>query len=449
MSYSQHATEPPAREAGTPVSHTAPLVLPGATRPFILVTSLFFLWGVPNSMNDVLIRQFMKSFAITRFQAGLVQSAFYLGYFLLALPAGLLMRRFGYKCGFLMGLSLFALGCFLFLPAANANTYGFFLVSLFVVASGLAFLETASNPFIALLGDAVTAERRLNLAQSFNPLGCITGVSLGTIFIFSGVELSPVQVAMKRAAGTYASYMHTETLRVVTPYLVLGSVALLWAVLIAFTKFPTLRKESPSQDAASGNWKELMHKPHFLWSVVAQFLQCGSQVCIWSYFIQYAREYAHTSDKFAGLLLTCILIIFTIGRFASTALMKKFSASGIMTVYGVTNALLLLVAMLLPGWTGVVAILLTSFFLSVMFPTIFALGLKDLGANTNIAGSFIVMAIVGGAVLTPMMGLLAERTQSTALALVIPLAGMLAVAGYARYMSGFESRRQRLKALEA
>jgi len=179
-------------EQGTESTAIAPtystaLLPPGVMRCFVLVTGLFFLWGIPNAMNDVLIRQFMKSFAISRFQAGLVQSAFYLGYFLFALPAGLLMKRHGYKAGLLTGLSLFATGCFLFYPAANLGKYGFFLAALFVVASGLAFLETASNPFVAQLGPTATSEQRLNLAQAFNPVGYFSGVLVGTIFIFSGV----------------------------------------------------------------------------------------------------------------------------------------------------------------------------------------------------------------------------------------------------------------------
>jgi FHS family L-fucose permease-like MFS transporter len=414
----------------------------GAGRSFALITSLFFLWGVPNSLNDVLIRQFMKSFAITRFEAGLVQSAFYLGYFVLALPAGILMKRHGYKAGFLTGLCLFASGCFLFLPAANFEKYGFFLAALFVVASGLAFLETASNPFIAQLGPAESAERRLNLAQAFNPLGCITGVLLGTAFIFSGVELTPQEVQLKQAAGTYTAYLHMETLRVVTPYLVIGFFALLWAVMIGLTKFPAFLEEREKSAESSGNWRELLSRPHFLLAVVAQFLYCGSQVSIWSYFIQYCREYAHTTDKLAGVLLACILVIFGIGRFASTALMQRFSPGNLMMTYGLANAALLVVAIIDPSWAGVAAILLTSFFLSVMFPTIFAMGLKDLGANTNIAGSFIVMAIVGGAALTPLTGLLAEQMRSTAHALLIPMLGMLGIAWYAFYMKGYGARRR-------
>src|SRR5271155_3228572 len=181
----------------------------GQLVPFILVTVLFFLWGIPNNLNDVLIRQFMKSFAITRFQAGLVQSAFYMGYFVLAMPAALIMRKAGYKTGFVTGLLLFGCGCFLFWPAALAGSYAFFLGALFVIASGLSFLETASNPFIAQLGDPDTSERRLNFSQAFNPIGSITGALVGTVFIFSGVELSPAQVAERQAQHAYQAYLRS------------------------------------------------------------------------------------------------------------------------------------------------------------------------------------------------------------------------------------------------
>src|SRR2546423_783405 len=195
----------------------APLFPAGNFLPFFLVTALFFLWGIPNNLNDVLIRQFMKSFAISRFQAGLVQSAFYLGYFLLATPAALLMRRLGYKTGFIIGLLLFGLGTFLFWPAAIVGKYGLFLFALFVIASGLSFLETASNPFIAQMGDPASSERRLNFSQAFNPLGSITGVLIGTVFIFSGVELNPEQVKLMKAQHVYDAYLQSETLRVVKP----------------------------------------------------------------------------------------------------------------------------------------------------------------------------------------------------------------------------------------
>jgi FHS family L-fucose permease-like MFS transporter len=231
----------------------SPALLPiGATRPFVLVTGLFFLWGIPNSLNDVLIRQFIKCFEISRFQAGLVQSVFYLGYFVLALPAGILMKRYGYRPGILIGLVLFAAGCFLFLPAAIYQQYWFFLTALFVMASGLAFLETASNPFIAQLGSPARSEQRLNLAQAFNPLGCIVGILAGTAFIFSGVELTYSQIAAMRSAGTYAAYLRTETTRVAAPYLVLGGLALIWAIVIGFTRFPAFAQP---REQTSSSWR--------------------------------------------------------------------------------------------------------------------------------------------------------------------------------------------------
>src|SRR5450631_2896339 len=216
----------------------APLFPAGHLTVFVLVTALFFLWGIPNNLNDVLIRQFMKSFAITRLQAGLVQSAFYLGYFFLAIPAALLMRKLGYKAGFVFGLLLFAVGTGLFWPAALVGRYGFFLVALFVIASGLSFLETASNPFIAQLGDQQSSERRLNFSQAFNPIGSITGVLIGTIFIFSGVELTPGQIASLKTQHLYDAYLRSETLRVVKPYMVLGLVGFALAVMIFRTTFP-------------------------------------------------------------------------------------------------------------------------------------------------------------------------------------------------------------------
>src|SRR5437016_9699282 len=207
----------PSTDSAQPGAQTGSHLFPaGQFVPFILVTVLFFLWGIPNNLNDVLIRHFMKSFAISRFQAGLVQSAFYMGYFLLAMPAALLMRRVGYKSGFVIGLVLFGAGAFLFWPAALAGSYGFFLFALFVIASGLSFLETASNPFIAQLGDPDSSERRLNFSQAFNPIGAITGALIGTIFIFSGVELTPQEIAVRQAHHTYEAEEHTSELQSLT-----------------------------------------------------------------------------------------------------------------------------------------------------------------------------------------------------------------------------------------
>jgi FHS family L-fucose permease-like MFS transporter len=213
-------------------SKPLPLFDPRYRRPFFMVTALFFLWALPNNLNDVLIRQFMKSFQISRLQAGLVQSAFYLGYFCISMPAAIVLRRYGYRIGLVSGLLLYALGCLLFWPAAEVNRYSFFLGALFVIASGLAFLETGAGSFIAQLGEPETSERRLNLAQAFNPPGTIAGALIGTVFIFSGIEPTATQVRGMKAAGQYTAYLHRETLRVITPYLVLSAVVFLFAMAL-------------------------------------------------------------------------------------------------------------------------------------------------------------------------------------------------------------------------
>jgi len=410
--------------------HSSTLFPVGQLVPFVLVTALFFLWGIPNNLNDVLIRQFMKSFAITRFQAGLVQSAFYMGYFLLAMPAALLMRRAGYKAGFVIGLFLLGAGAFLFWPAALMGSYGFFLFALFVIASGLSFLETASNPFIAQLGDPESSERRLNFSQAFNPLGAITGVLIGTVFIFSGVELTPQEIAVRKVQGVYDAYLRVETLRVVRPYLVIGVIAVLWALLILRTKFPAIQSEHESRAGDHGHFRELFRYPHFLLAVVAQFLYVGAQVGTWSYFIQYVQEYTHQPEKIAGYFLTGTLAAFGVGRFFSAYLMRFIAPNRLMGAYSLANIVLVGMGVLRPGWIGMWCVFLTSFFMSLMFPTIFALGLKGLGPNTKIGGSLLVMAIVGGAVLTPVMGLISELGRGIALAYCVPLVSYIYIALY-------------------
>lgn len=426
----------------------ADLLPAGVLRVFVLVSGLFFLWGIPNNLNDVLIRQFMKSFSISRFEAGLVQSAFYLGYFLMALPAGMLMRRHGYKRGFITGLVLFAVGCILFLPAAYIGRYSFFLAALFVLASGLSFLETAANPFVAQFGPTATSERRLNIAQAFNPLGSIVGVLVGTRFIFSGVELTQRQVVAMKAAGTYLAYLHRETLRVVAPYLVLAAIALIWAVVIAVTRFPAFVSTREHAAESSGHWRALLREPHFLLALPAQFLYVGAQVGTWSYFIQYAQEYTGAPERTAGLLLTCTLAAFGVGRFFSAYLMRHIQPSRLMALYALCNIGLLLAGIFSPGRGGLAAILMTSFFMSVMFPTIFALGLKDLGPNTNIAGSLLVMMIIGGGMMTPVMGWIAEKQHSTALAYQVPLYGYVAILLFSLYMTRYARKRLYISTFE-
>jgi FHS family L-fucose permease-like MFS transporter len=423
-------------------SENKPLFPTEGLAAFALVTGLFLLWGIANNLNDVLIRQFMKSFELTRLQAGLVQSAFYIGYFVFSVPAAIVMRRRGYKFGLVAGLLLYSLGTFLFLPAAAARSYSLFLLALFVIASGLGFLETGANPLIAQLGAPESAVRRLNFSQAFNPLGAITGVLIGTLFIFSGVELKAPDIARLKLAGTYDAYLHHETMRVVPPYMAIGAVVLLWAFLIYRTPFPAVAgAQSTSSEEPRGSYRELLRYPHFLLAVLAQFCYVGAQVGTWSYFIQYVQDYTSLPEKTAGYFLTGTLAGFGVGRFGSSHWMKTVSASTLMGLFAVANVLLVTVGILFPGWIGLWAIFLTSFFMSLMFPTIFALGIRGLGVNTKSGASLLVMSIIGGAVFTPVMGLAFQKTHSMAIAMVVPLVCYVCVAYYAFWGSKIPPRR--------
>jgi FHS family L-fucose permease-like MFS transporter len=397
--------------------------------PYILVTALFYLWALPNNLNDILIPQFMKSFELNRLQAGLVQSAFYLGYFLLAMPAAMIMDKYNYKTGLIIGLLLFATGCYLFWPAALLGNYLFFLLALFVIASGLAFLETGSNSFIAVLGDPATSAQRLNLSQAFNPLGAMSGVLIGTVFIFSGTEHNNTQIEAMKLAGTYKPYLHNEILRVGPPYLIIGSIILFMAFLLWRIKFP-VEKAAAATGENRGKISALFTYPHFIKGVVAQFFYVGAQVGTWSFLIQYVKDYLHKPEKEAGMYLFISLLAFGVGRFIATALMRKFEPGKLMGLFTSINILMVITAIVLPGFIGAWALVLSSFFMSLMFPTIFALGIKGLGPNTKLGGSMIIMAIIGGAIWTPLMGLISDKTGSLALAMIIPLISYIYIAYY-------------------
>jgi FHS family L-fucose permease-like MFS transporter len=398
--------------------------------PLILIVSLFFMWGMGASINDILIQQFKKSFVLTDFQSGLVQSAFYLGYFLLAIPASLIMRRFNYKTGILIGLLLFAIGAFLFYPAAEKASYGFFLFALFVIASGLTFLETAGNPYVSALGDPSTATFRLNLAQSFNPIGCITGILIGQNFILSGIEYSKEQLANMSPEAVKA-YYSSEVHAVQTPYLIIGIVIIAAALVILLTKFPVVKdEETHGKSTPAQTLKFIFGKRHFKLAVVAQFFYIGAQVCIWSFLIRYIQgTIPGTPEKTAANFLTLSLVVFTAGRFIGTAILKRIKGHNLLWIYAVINLALISIAFIFPGTIGLWALVATSFFMSIMYPTIFSLGIRDLGEHTKLAASVLVMAIIGGALITPIMGL-ASVHFGIGKAIVVPFLCFLVVAYY-------------------
>ncbi|HEV2268840.1 MAG TPA: L-fucose:H+ symporter permease [Steroidobacteraceae bacterium] len=398
--------------------------------PLVLVVSLFFLWGVANNLNDILIRQFKKAFELTDLESGLVQSAFYLGYFLFAIPAALLMRRYGYKAGIVVGLVLYGVGAFLFYPAAELRTYGFFLFALFVIASGLSFLETSANPFVTVLGPPQGAERRLNFAQAFNPLGSITGVVIGRFFIFSGTEYTPAQMATMSPTARGA-FDAVQTRAVQAPYVAIGIIVLALALLILVTRFPAVHESHEPKAREQARWRELRGRWRFFFAVAAQFFYVGAQVGVWSYLIRYAEgTVPGTADRRAADFLIVSLVLFMLGRFVGTALMRRVAPAVLLAAFAAVNTLLALVAIAMPGYVGLYALIASSFFMSVMFPTIFALGVSGLGEVRKLASSLLVMAIVGGALLTPAMGAL-SGVAGINWSMAVPLVCFVVVLGFA------------------
>jgi len=403
--------------------------------PLLLIVSLFFLWGAANNLNDVLMKHFKKAFTLTDFQTGLVQSAFYFGYFCFAIPAALFMKRFGYKAAVVLGLVLFGAGALLFLPAADSRSYVAFLLALYVLASGLAFLETSANPLVTVLGDPASAERRLNFAQSFNPLGSISGVLIGSSFILSGVEHSPDEIgAMSEAARN--AYFAAETAAVKGPYLAIGLFVLVWAALVAFVKFPPAASNDTGEIASKGDYRALLARPHFMLGVVAQFFYVGAQVGIWSYLIRYTQaELPGTPEKLAAQAITLSLLLLFAGRFLGAALMGRIAPARLLAAFAMINVLLCGIGAIAGGQMGLAALIATSLFMSIMFPTIFALSLRGLGPLTKAGSSLLVMSIIGGAVLTALMGYVSDHS-SIATAMLVPAGCFVAIFGFARSAGG-------------
>lgn len=388
---------------------------------FIMVTSLFFFWGFVHNLDPVLIKHLKKAFTLNTLQSSLVDSAVFIAYFIMALPAGYVMKKFGYKSGVILGLVLFAIGSFLFIPAANTQQYAFFLGALFVIASGLTFLETAANPYADLLGDPETSTQRLNLSQSFNGLAAtlapIIGVNLILTKDYTEVELQGMTEEARKLA------LAAEASTVKTPYLILGLCILLVAIIFWFTHLPEVKQ---TETEGKGKSKSILHAfrhPHLTWAVVAQFFYVGAQVCVFSFFLLYAPKAAGVSDKVAGNFLGwgCGLA-FMVGRFFGTFLMVEMvKPARLLSIYALINIALCAVAMFATGIPALVAVIGIAFFMSIMFPTIFSLGIKDLGTDTEYGSSLIIMSIVGGAILPPVFGWIADSTGNIQLAYIVPL----------------------------
>lgn len=377
--------------------------------PLILVTSLFFLWGLAYGLLDVLNKHFQESLHVSKTRSTLLQAAYFGAYFLIALPAGLFMNKFGYRKGIIAGLLLYALGALLFYPPTQSANFNFFLLALFIIASGLACLETAANPYITVLGKPETSAFRLNLSQCFNGVGSFIGPIIAANVFFSDKNNNNI-----------------DSVKFV--YLVIAGIVLLVAAFFIKTTLPEI-KESTLVSEATQDTKPLFRHRNFVNAVIAQFFYVAAQVGVAALFINYCTEAGKNIDNAkASYLLSVSLFLFTLGRFAGTALMKKIEANKLLLVYSIINIFLCITVISGKGWLSVYSLIAVFFFESIMFPTIFALGVKDLGHHTKKGASFIIMSIVGGALVPYIMGMLSE--QSTARAYVVPLICFIVVAWY-------------------
>jgi FHS family L-fucose permease-like MFS transporter len=374
---------------------------------FILITSLFFLWGFAHNLDPVLIPHLKRSFTLTTTQATLVDTAVFFAYFVMAIPAGFIMKRFGYKVGIISGLLLFALGSFLFVPAADTQQYNFFLIALFIIACGLTILETAANPYAASLGDPETSTQRLNFSQSFNGLAAALAPAIGGAIILTEGYSDADLAAMTEPARKIA--LASEASSVKMPYIILGTVLLLIAVLFAFTKLPKIQGDG----SASGKsiFHAFRHK-HLTYGVIAQFFYVGAQVCVLSLFILYAPVSAGITEKAASYYLSLCGLFFLIGRFLGTFLMQYIKPERLLAIYSAACVVLSMVAIAAHGMITVYAVIGICFFMSIMFPTIFSLGIKDLGGDTEYGSSLIIMSIVGGALLPRIFGYISDATNN-------------------------------------
>jgi FHS family L-fucose permease-like MFS transporter len=361
------------------------------------VSSLFMLWGIAITMGDTLNKHFQNVLHVSLSQSGLVQFSIFGAYAIMAIPAGMFMKRFGYKPGVLFGLTLYALGAFLFVPAANTESFMFFRVALFILACGLATLETVAHPFVASLGDQRTSDQRINFAQTFNGVGAVIGPSLGGYFIL-------------RVGQGYAGPLDSVKFLYITIGVVIAAVA----IGFSFVRVPTLTDPHVAQDSGASitaSPKKLFQHRHFIWAAVAQFFNVAAQGGTWAYFINYGVEKIPglTSEKAAYYFSFSMFMMMT-GRFLSTILMRYVVAPNVLlTLYASANILLCVVIAQSWGWVSFIALIMLNFFMSIMFPTIFSLGLKDLGKHTQQASSYIVMGVAGGAVFPPIMGLIANH----------------------------------------
>ncbi|HDG0627828.1 L-fucose:H+ symporter permease [Serratia marcescens] len=403
----------------------------------MLVCCLFALWGMAGNLNDILIAQFKKGFDLSDTQTALVQSIFFLGYFVMALPAAAVIKRYSYKVAIVIGLCLYALGCFLFIPAAQIMTYGAFLACLGVIATGLSFLETSANTYSSLLGPLETSTQRINFSQIFNSLGIIFGVLIGQQLVFGKNDPSHAELLQMSAAAAEAARTQMVS-QVVTPYLIIGSVLIVLALIFVAVKFPACKTQRSYQGAGKPlmqSLKILLALPRFRLGVLSQFLYVGAQVGLWSFTIRFVQMIEQgATEHSATYWLLATLVCYSAGKVVTTALMKKFSPARLLGVFCSVCVLLLLLAVNIQSLLAVVAIMGVNFCMALCWPTNFGLTIKGLGEETQVAGSIVVMSIIGGAVVPLIMGIISDLNGGDMqIAFAVPLVCFAYVAFYGFY----------------
>jgi MFS transporter, FHS family, L-fucose permease len=394
---------------------------------FLAIVSLFFLWALAHNLNPILIPHLKKACSLNDMQSALVDACFYIAYFVMALPAGLLIKRLGYQKTIVFGLLLFSLGAFLFYPAASTRSYVFFLSALFIIASGLTFLETAANPYVSILGKAETATQRLNFAQSFNGLGAGLAAFLGGKYILSGKEINAAGLS-GLDTKSIEEILQAEANMVQIPYLIIGSIVFLVAIL--FMRLPLPQMEAEQQTDKS-SFKNLLNNKNLRQALLAQFFYVGAQVGIGSFFIRYCKQDQLLNEKTAASYLSIALFLFMSGRFLGSWLMKYITANKLLVLYSLTNIGLLVLTIFAGGTTGIYALMATQFFMSIMFPTIFSNGIKGLGSDRQYASSLMVMTIVGGAICPLAMGAISDASRIE-FAFVVPILSFMIIYVFAK-----------------
>ena len=405
------------------------IVPQGLLLPFILVTSLFAWWGLANNMTDTLLSAFKKIMSMSDFQTSWIQIAFYGSYFCLALPAAIYIKKFTYKSGILLGLGMYICGALLFYPASQSMQYSFFLVALFILAGGLSILETAANPYIIVMGPEKTGVQRLNFSQSFNPIGSISGVIISKFFILSNLNSATASERAALSAEQLKEMQSMELSAVMGPYVGLAFLLVLLWFAIAFVKMPKASDAGPELNLIP-TLRRLIKNKNYVSGVVAQFFYVGAQIGVWSFTIRYVMNELQLNEDEASTYYLAALIVFSVSRFICTSLMKYISPKNLLTGLSILAALSTAIVILVGGMVGVIALVFISACMSLMFPTIYGLAVVGLGDDTKIGGSGLIMAILGGAVLTALQAQMSDSLGSINISYIVPFVCFLVIIFY-------------------